>query len=246
MTAVSKHLPYVLLAIAALLFPYSVDRIFLHTGIESQMGTVQKIFYFHVPLAWIMMLMALVSGVAAGIQLKRRSARAEATAIGAAELVLVCGLGVLITGPIWGHATWGKAWTWDARQVTTGLLWLIFAAYVLVKRYGAAGSDRLAAALAIFGAIDVPVIYYAVKVWKTTHPSNDVVSTLPDQMWAALGPSLAALLCMALALLLVRVRQELTEDVLDEAWIRHDEQSKERRPQRSGASGPVSDRQGRA
>ena len=218
-----KILPIAFLGAAALIFPVSVKTIFLETPIEKQMGTVQKIFYFHVPLAWIMMLLAVVCGVAAGIQLRRDSRRAEAVSIAAAELVLVTGLGVLITGPIWGHATWGKPWTWDARQVSTGLLWLVFAAYVLVRHYGAAGSERLAAGLAIFGAIDVPVIYYAVKVWKTTHPSNDVAGSLPASMWAALWPALIALLLTSLALLIIRVRQELTDVALDEAWISLDD-----------------------
>ncbi len=215
----NKILPFAFLGVAGLLFPYSVQLIFLQTPIEQQMGTVQKIFYFHVPLAWIMMLLAIVCGVAAGIQLRRDSKRAEAVSIAAAELVLITGLGVLITGPIWGHATWGKPWTWDARQVSTGLLWLVFAAYVLVRHYGAAGSERLAAGLAIFGAIDVPVIYYAVKIWKTTHPSNDVAGSLPASMWAALWPALIALLLTSLALLMIRVRQEMTDVALDEAWI---------------------------
>jgi heme exporter protein C len=143
--------------------------------------------------------------------------------------VLVSGLGVLLTGPIWGHATWGHAWTWDARQVSTGLLWLIFAAYVLVRHYGAAGSERLAAALAIFGAVDVPIIYYAVKIWKTTHPSNDVVGKLPDSMWMALWPALIALLLTCVALLILRTRQELTLIALDDAWIRLDEKSRARK-----------------
>jgi heme exporter protein C len=209
----------VLLGGAAASFPYSVQRIFLDTPIERTMGTVQKIFYFHVPLAWIMMLLAVVCGIAASIQLRRRSVTAEATAVASAELVLVAGLGVLITGPIWGHATWGKAWTWDARQVTTGLLWLVFAAYVLLRHYGAAGSERLAAALAVFGAVNVPIIYYAVKIWKTTHPSNEVVGKLPASMWASLWPALAGLLAMTIGLLLVRIRLERTEIALDEAWV---------------------------
>lgn len=218
-------LPYVLLGTAALVFPYSVTRVFFNTPIEKEMGTVQKIFYFHVPLAWVMMLMAVICGVAAGIQLRRNSGRAEATAMAAAELVLVTGIGVLVTGPIWGHATWGQAWTWDARQVTTGLLWMIFAAYVLVRKYGAAGSDRLAAALAVFGAADVPVIYYAVKVWKTTHPDSSVVGKLPASMWGSLWPCLIALLLTSIALLLIRIRQELVEMALDDAWVAVDEYS---------------------
>jgi heme exporter protein C len=214
---------YGMLGAAAVLFPLSVAQIFLHTPIERQMGTVFKIFFFHLPLAWTMMLFAVVCGIAAGVQLRRRSRRAEAIAIAAGEIVLLTGLGVLITGPIWAHATWGRAWTWDARQVATGLLWLVFAAYVLVRRYGGAGSERLAAALAILGAIDVPVIYYAVKLWRTTHPTTEVVGTLPRSMYASLWPALGAFLLLSIALLAVRVRQELAARDLDDAWARLDE-----------------------
>lgn len=215
----ARTIPIILLLAAAVIFPLSVRTIFLEVGIERQLGTVQKIFYFHVPLAWIMMLYGVVCGVAAAVQLRRQSRMAEAIAIAAGEMVIVAGVGVLVTGPIWGHASWGKAWTWDARQITTGLLWLVFVAYVLVRRYGAAGSERLAAALAIFGAVDVPIIYYAVKIWNTTHPSNQVVGSLPPEMWAALWPALGALLATATALVAVRARQELVEMDLDDAWV---------------------------
>lgn len=224
----TRLIPVALLAIAAVIFPLSVHQIFIETGIERELGTVQKIFYFHVPLAWIMMLFGVICGIAAGIQLRRESRTAEAIAIASGELVIVAGLGVLITGPIWGHASWGKAWTWDARQITTGLLWLVFVAYVLVRRYGAAGSERLAAALAIFGAVDVPIIYYAVKIWKTTHPSNNVVGTLPPEMWAALWPALGALLATGIALVFVRARQELVEMDLDDAWVQAESLAEQR------------------
>jgi heme exporter protein C len=212
-------LPPAALGAAAIMFPLAVARVFLDTPIEREMGTVQKIFYFHVPLAWMMMLLGVICGVAAAVQLRRSSRAAEALSIAAGELVLVTGAGVLITGPIWGHATWGTPWTWDARQVSTGLLWLIFAAFVLIRHYGASGSDRLAAGLAIFGAVDVPIIYYAVKVWKTTHPTTDVVRTLPGNMWDTLWFALAPIMLTTLALLAIRTRQELTEIDLDEAWV---------------------------
>ena len=222
----SKAISTVLFAAAALVFPYSVHRVFLDTPMERQLGTAQKIFYFHVPVAWIMMLFGVVCGVAAFIQLRRHSRAAEAVAIASAELVIVAGLGVLITGPIWGHASWGKAWTWDARQVSTALLWLVFAAYVLVRRYGSTGSERLAAALAIFGGVNVPIIYYAVKIWKTTHPSNDVVGSLPPEMWASFWPAFGALFMMSLGLAIVRVRQERIEMALDDAWVEVDDRAR--------------------
>jgi heme exporter protein C len=232
---IRRYLPTLLFLAAGPVVIYSVVRVFLHTGIEKKMGTVQKIFYFHVPLAWIMMALALTCGIAAAVQLRNHSRKAEALSIAAGELVLVTGLGVLITGPIWGHATWGRAWTWDARQVSTGLLWMVFAAFVLLRRYGAAGSERLAAALAVFGAIDVPIIYYAVKIWKTTHPTTEVVGSLPPQFWNALWPCLIALMCVSLGLLLVRTRQELTAGMLDDAWIALDERARAAKPVEGGA-----------
>lgn len=225
-----RVLPTVFLAAAALIFPYSVARIFLDTPIERTMGTAFKIFFFHVPMGWLCMLMALVCGVAAAIELRRRSVTAGAVALAAAELGFVCGLGVLLTGPIWGNATWGKPWTGDARQLTTALLWLVIAAYLLVRHFGGESSRRLAAALAIFGAVDVPIIYYAVKIWKTTHPTTEVVGSLPPALWASLWPGLGALVLCTLGLLGIRVRQILLEEAMDEAWVRLQDRSDRREP----------------
>jgi heme exporter protein C len=101
-------------------------------------------------------------------------------------------------------------------------LWLIFVAYVLLVRFGGPASDRLAAALAIFGAVDVPLIYYAVRIWKTTHPDNTVTSTLPNEMRMTLYPCLVALLLVALALVMIRKRQLDAASRLDELWVAFD------------------------
>jgi heme exporter protein C len=216
---IARWLPVVLLLSAAALLVYAVPRVFFDTALERQMGTAQKIFYFHVPLAWVCMLFALVSGVAAGTQLRRRSTRGEALAVASGEMVVLSGIGVLATGPIWADATWGTPWTGDARQVTTALLWLVFVAYLLVQRYGPANADRLAAALAIFGAVDVPVIYYATKIWETDHPTTRVVGSLPQAMWNTLFICLAAQLCLAIALVWIRARQQRVSIELDETWV---------------------------
>ncbi len=215
----SRALWAILLVAAAALFPPAAARVFLDTPIEREMGTVQKIFYFHVPMAWCMMLAAVVSGVAAAVWLFRASRAAEALARASGEVVLVTGACVLLTGPIWGHATWGTPWTWDARQVSTALLFLVFAAFVLLRAYGAAGSERLAAALAVFGALDVPIIYYAVKVWKTTHPTTDVVGTLPPSMWRTLFFALSPIAACVAGLVAVRYQVERAEQRLDDLYL---------------------------
>ena len=215
-----KLLPDLCLVAAMPLLVYSVHRVFLETPNERQMGTAFKIFFFHVPMGWICMLMAVVCGIAAGVQLRRRSTTGAAVALAAAEMGFVTGLGVLLTGPIWGNATWGTPWTGDARQVTTALLWLVIVAYLLLRHYGPRSSDRLAAALAIFGAVNVPIIYYAVKLWKTMHPSTGVVASLPSEMWASFWPALGGLLLCCLGLFGLRIRQLVLAEELDAAWVR--------------------------
>jgi heme exporter protein C len=211
--------PGVLLFAALVTFPYALQRVFLHTPIESEMGTAQKIFYFHLPMAWGLMLFAMISGVAAALQLLRRSERAEDVAKAAGEVCALLGIGALMSGAIWGDATWGTPWTGDARLVTTALLELVFIAYLIVAKFGGPMAGRLAAALAVFGALDVPIIYYSVKIWKTTHPKAQVVQSLPPEMWASLWPCLFAILACSFALFELRLRQERVERRLDEAWL---------------------------
>ncbi|MGB1277133.1 MAG: cytochrome c biogenesis protein CcsA [Nannocystaceae bacterium] len=219
MGKIKSALPYLLLLAALVMFPGSVRTVFLDTPIERTMGTAFKIFFFHVPMGWLLMLMAMISGIASVVQLARGSKTASAVAQATAELGVLTGAGVLLTGPIWGDATWGRPWTGDARQVTTALLWLVVVAYLLIRRYGSGSDNRVAAGLAIFGAINVPVIYYAVKLWKTTHPTTDVVPSLPSAMWAAFWPCLGALLLCSLGLMAIRIRQLLLADELDETWV---------------------------
>ena len=84
-----KILPDLCLLTAMPLLIYSVHRVFLETPIERQMGTAFKIFFFHVPMGWLCMLMAVVCGVAAGIELSRRSPLASAVAPSVDQLCYV-------------------------------------------------------------------------------------------------------------------------------------------------------------
>src|SRR6186713_115488 len=108
---------------------------------ESTMGLIQKIFYFHVP-SWIAMFTAiLVCGVASVRYLIARKPASDHLAIAAAELAVVFGLIGLVTGPLWGRKAWGVYWQWDAKLTTALVLWLIFVAYNLLRRYGGPGSE---------------------------------------------------------------------------------------------------------
>ncbi|MBM3750632.1 MAG: hypothetical protein FJW21_05550 [Acidimicrobiia bacterium] len=207
-----------LVVVAIVLFagaPFVIDA----APYESTMGLIQKIFYFHVPSAMVMFASAFVCGIASAIYLARRTPGSDRMAIAGAELVVVFGIIVLVTGPLWARKAWGVWWDWgDVRLVTSLVLWLIFVAYTLLRRFAGPGSDVLAAAVGVFGMANVPFVYWSVNVWRTLHPKTTVVRTLSPEMRFPFYWCLAAFLCLYVALLLLRVRLERSKSTLEAVY----------------------------
>jgi heme exporter protein C len=126
---------------------------------------------------------------------------------------------VLVTGPLWARAAWGVFWTWDVRLTSSLLLWLMLVAYGLARRYGGAGGRRLAAAMALFAATDVPLVYLSVNVWRTLHPTTRVVSSLAPGMRLPFFLSLAIFSGLWGVLLTLRMRVERAQSRLLELTI---------------------------
>jgi heme exporter protein C len=204
--------------LAAVLFVYAPIAI-ARAPFESTMGLVQKIFYFHVPSWFAMFLSTFVCGIASIVFLFSRRRAADALAAAAAELVVVFGLIGLITGPLWARRAWGVWWQWDAKLTTALVLWLIFVAYLLLRRYGGPGSERLAAGLALFGMANVPFVYWSVHIWRTVHPLTTVVPTLPAPMAGPLWLGVSAFLLLAIILLTLRARLERLRRELDDVYL---------------------------
>jgi heme exporter protein C len=187
---------------------------------EATMGFVQRIFYYHVPVAWLTFLGAFLCAGGSVSHLASGSKRGEALAAAAAELTVVFGLCVLVTGPLWARKAWGAWWVWkDTRLMTTLLLWCIFVAYLFVKRFGGPGSSRLAAGLAVFAAFDVLIIYTSVFFWRTQHPKATVVRTLQKEMMPAFWLSFVTFTVLFVVLLAVRMRLERQRQKLDELHL---------------------------
>ena len=159
-----------------------VPQLIVQAPIEMTMGPVQKIFYFHVPCAWLLMLSVFTCAGGSIAYLFKGSEGGDRLARASAELAVLFGLCVLVTGPLWARVAWGVYWQWDARLTSSLLLWLIMAAYLLARRYGGPGARKLAAALALFAAADVPLVYLSVQIWRTIHPKISVVPTLQPEM----------------------------------------------------------------
>jgi heme exporter protein C len=192
---------------------------------ESTMGLVQKIFYFHAPAGMVMFLSAFVCGISSAMYLFRGRPGADRTALAAAELTVLLGTIVLITGPLWARKAWGVWWQWDARLTSSLLLWMMFSACLLVRKYGGPGSAKLAAAVAIFGMFNVPFVYVSVNVWRTLHPKTTVVPSLGAGMREPFWFCFLAFVLLYLVLLAVRVRLAEQQATLDACYLELDDRA---------------------
>jgi heme exporter protein C len=213
-----KRLFVPLLVLAAAMFAYS-PFIIADAPFEATMGLVQKIFYYHVPSWMVMFSGVFICGIASAVHLYRPTPAADRLALSAAELTVLFGLIGLITGPLWGRKAWGVWWQWDARLTMSLLLWLIFVAYLLVRKYGGAGADKLSAALAVFGMANVPFVYISVNIWRTVHPNTSVVTTLGPGMRGAFWWCAASFLVLMVLTLAARTRLERQRSALDDIYL---------------------------
>lgn len=212
----------IVMLLGAALFAYAPFMI-VAAPYEATMGLVQKIFYFHVPSWFAMFTAAFVCGIASAVFLFRAVKAADRVAAAAGEIVVVFGLIGLITGPLWGRKSWGVWWQWDARLTLALIVWITFVAYLLLRRYGGAGSEKLAASVGIFGMANIPFLYQSVNWWRTVHPKTTVVSTLKPGMYGTFWLSTAAFMLLMLVLLMARARLERQRAALDALYLETEE-----------------------
>lgn len=195
-------LDFWLWGLSAALMTAAVSLIFFYAPTERDMGDIQRIFYFHVPLAWIAFLAFFIVALCGALYLWKREPKWDAIAHSSAEIGVLFTTLVLITGPLWARPVWGSWWEWEARLTSSLVLWMIYLAYLLVRGY--AGEEergaRFAAVLGIIGFLDVPLVYLSVNLWRTQHPP-ELVSDLGGAMLLTLVVSLAAFTVLFIVLL---------------------------------------------
>jgi len=167
-----RGIELVLFFLVAVLMPVCLYLVFKVVPDEVTMGAVQRIFYFHGPSAWVAFMGFFVVFASSILYLATRRLLWDVVAHSAAELgVLFCSI-VLFTGPIWARPVWGTWWTWEARLTTTLVLEMVFVAYLVLRTQAEnrAQAARLSAVVGIVGFLDVPIIYYSVRIWRGHHP----------------------------------------------------------------------------
>jgi heme exporter protein C len=208
-------------AICAVMFA-AAPILIANAPYESTMGLVQKIFYVHLPSAWMFLLGAIICGIASMRFLFRGDPRQDRLAWAAAELVVLFGAITLVTGPLWARKAWGVWWQWDVRLTSSLMGWMVAVAYMLLRKYGGPGSDKLAAGLALFGMANVPFVYISVNYWRTIHPTTNVVPTLPTSFGLPLWFSALTFLLLFVLLLRMRVRLEEQRTQVDALYLSMD------------------------
>jgi len=210
----------VLAAATVLTLTIGLFMAFVYAPMDAVQGQAQRIFYVHVPMAWLAYLAFGVIFVGSVGYLWKRDIRWDQLARAGAELGFVFTTLVLITGSLWGRPIWNTFWTWDARLTTTLILWFIYLAYFMIRSYAgdAERGARFAAILGIIGAVDVPIIHLSVQWWRTLHPQPVVLNTsgtqLPNEMLWTLLVCFAGFTLLFIYLLILKCRIEGVRDRL--------------------------------
>jgi heme exporter protein C len=210
----------ILAIVTALLLSFALYEALVVAPTERTMGDVQRIFYYHVPSAWTAFLLFMINFGASVVFLIRRNLKADILALVSAEVGVVFCTVVLVTGPIWARPVWGIWWTWDLRLTLTLLLWLIYVSYLVLRRFSTSSQTPvLAAVLAIFGALDVPLVYFSIWFFRTQHPSPVIGGggSLDPGMGRVLLINWAAFLCLAWLVSWTRYRLEVLKREVEEA-----------------------------
>jgi heme exporter protein C len=206
-------LVYGLAAVSATLLSWNLYRIFIVLPDELNQGAIWRIFYFHVPAALLALSGFGIGMIFGMVYLITHDFRYDAIAEGVIEVALVFAAVNLITGSIWARIIWGIWWTWDARLTSMLVCWLIFASYLMLRRAIEEPTQRarLSAVVSVFGAVDAVIVWKSIEWWRTQHP-QPVLSIrngggMAPGMEAVMYWNLLALLCLAIVLVTVRMRQ---------------------------------------
>jgi heme exporter protein C len=203
---------YLLLLITLGLLAWGTYQALVVAPPEATMGDAQRIFYYHVPAATAASILFGINFLASLWYLWKRSPQADAIAVTGAEVGVVFFGVVLVSGPIWARYAWGTFWVWDARLTTSLILWLLYVSYLVLRSSSETGSTSvLAASLAVFAALDMPIVYMANRWFRTNHPQPMIgTPSLNPEMQRVLLWNMLAFCMFALVIAWFRYELERT------------------------------------
>ena len=213
-----------LLILSAALMGVALYLIFIWVPTETNQGAVQRILYFHVPVAWGSMLGIFVVSGSSFMYLIKKNEKWDRLAVSSAEVGVIFGGLMLLSGMIWARPVWAVWWTGEAKLTTALILFFVYVAYLMFRGYFPPGAQRqrLAAIIGVIGAIDTPIIYFAANLWSQAHPpiitgpAAGAESTLGRDLGTVLLTSTIAFTFLFIYLVQTRYKIRKSEDDLIE------------------------------
>ena len=147
-------------------------------------GSTVRIMYVHVPSIWVAYVAFAITAVCSGVYLsgKNRSLGWDRVAGASGEIGVLFVAVSLVTGSLWGRLTWGTYWVWDARLTSTAFLFITYIGYLAVRRLGGTHRQRArrSSVLALLAILEIPLVHFSVKVWRSLHQASSVANNGTD------------------------------------------------------------------
>jgi heme exporter protein C len=180
---------------------------------DREMGDVQRIMYAHVPAVWIAMVALTINFICSVTYLFKPSWKTDSLAEASAEVGLMFGMVGVLLGAIWGRPTWGVYWTWDPRLTTAAILLVSYMGYMALRRFVEDPEKRAvwSAVVGIIAAVDLPIIWFSVKWWRSLHQVQSTPKTVDAAMVLPLRISAFAFLALMIVFIMHRYRIALNE-----------------------------------
>ena len=186
---------------------------------EAQQGAIFKIIFFHVPVAITAMIAAAVALVVSVLFLITKNFVYDSLAVSVTEVGLAFLAANLVTGSLWARVIWGIWWTWDARLTSALVCWLLYAGYLMLRRAIEEPTQRatFAAVFSIFAFIDVPIVIFSIKWWRTQHPQPVFWGggSFPPDWTRVFLWNMLAIILVGVVFTVVRLRQEEAQREID-------------------------------
>ena len=186
-----------------------------------------RILYIHVGTVWIAYLAFIVTAVASGAYLWKRTSSLtwDRVAGASAEIGVLFMALTLFAGSLWGRLSWGTFWVWDARVTTTAFMFVTYIGYLAVRGLGGSHQQRArrSAVIALLAVLEIPLVHFSVKLWRGLHQDSSVADrthvTLRGLMLFSLFVALVAFSLLYVWLLIHRQRVMAMQDSLDDKGL---------------------------
>ena len=191
----------------AIVMVRNLHLIFMVAPDEASQGMIYRLLYFHVPAWWTAFVAVALSGVFSMLYLIKNNLRYDSIAASVTEVAVAFLIMGITLGSIWGRIIWGIWWTWDPRLTSALICVLLYSGYLMLRRSMDEPTQRarISAVFSLFAFLDVPIVWFSIRWWRTQHPQP---MQLPTQMWHVLLWNWLGLALLTGVLTLIRLDQE--------------------------------------